>query len=139
MKQSAIEKELLTFLLNFRYWLRSHDRGVIIGVIMGFVPIVPITTIGLLLCLVNLYLLKSHRLDANESRLIKIGLFISTTNLILGFLLALYLFKSFSTVHWLEVFEMLKNNLNHLANSIKSLFNSNSVINNSPINQTNYM
>ena len=37
--KSAIEKEIVSLLIRFRYWLQTHDRGVILGLILSIPPI----------------------------------------------------------------------------------------------------
>ena len=138
MKQSAIEKELLAYTLNLKYWLRSHDRGVIIAVLMGCIPILPITVIGFLLCLFNSHLLKKNKLELSEKRLIRVGLIIAMINIILGSLLILYIFNSASEVDWKNFLHPIDNLFSYFIEMIKENLNINHN-NPSPINIINYV
>ena len=75
--KSAIEKEIVSLLIRFRYWLQTHDRGVILGLILSIPPIPPVPLLGLGLSLFNYVLWKRHRLGDQEIPLIRIALCIS--------------------------------------------------------------
>lgn len=75
--KSAFEKEIVSLLIRFRYWLQTHDRGVILGLILSIPPIPPVPLLGLGLSLFNYVLWKRHRLDDHEIPLIRIALCIS--------------------------------------------------------------
>jgi hypothetical protein len=100
MGQSALEKEVIAALLNFRAWLKSHDRGVLIGFAMGCVPIFPVTLIGFFVCIFNQYLLIRGVLGFYEKRLIKMGLLISVFNLFFGIVIIVFLYHWIVVVGW---------------------------------------
>lgn len=100
MDKSAIEKELFDAALNLKSWINSHDRGVIIGVLMACIPLLPVTTLGLILCVFNKILLNQGKLNLYEAQLIKNGIIISIGNLMLGSLIAFYLLQSIMTFRW---------------------------------------
>ena len=123
MEPSALEKELLNSLLNFRSWLRGHDRGVIIGCAISCIPLPPITLIGLIVGYANHIFLKNGKLDNYEKRLIKIGIVIGIVNLVIGLGLVIYLFKSASSVEWTSLLSLAKDQVGVFFDYIKHHLN----------------
>ena len=76
--QSAFEKEVFQLAHRFRSWLTSHDRVVLIGLVLSIPPIPPIPFVGFLLALFNYRLWKQHKLERHEICLIRCSLAIST-------------------------------------------------------------
>ena len=81
---SAIEDSFESHATSVRAFLRSHDRGVIAGLALCCTPIPPAPLVGLLISLVNLYLLRSGKLPACERRTVLIALAVGTLNLMLA-------------------------------------------------------
>lgn len=122
MEQSAIEREILAFTINLRLWIKGHDRGVLIGLLMACIPIIPVTTMGLLLCIFNKYLIKKSKLDIKENKIVIIGICISLLNLILGTLIVLFMFSTASMINWTDVLIGIKNIPLEIGSAIKDLF-----------------
>lgn len=78
--QSAFEKEILQLLYRFRAWLASHDRGVLISLILSTPPIPPVPFAGFLLALFNYRLWKQHKLERHEIGLIRLALALSVVS-----------------------------------------------------------
>lgn len=123
MEPSALEKELLHSLYNFKSFLRAHDRGVIMGCMLSCVPVPPVTALGLLVGVANKHLLKKGKLDIYEKGLVRAGLWIGTVNLILGFLAVFFLFKLGSSVEWGSLLAGAKEQLSAFFDFIKSHLN----------------
>jgi hypothetical protein len=75
--QSALEKEIVQLLIQFRSRLASHDRGVLIGLLFAIPPIPPVPLLGLFISLFNYWLWKQHKLEAHEIGLIRWALVLS--------------------------------------------------------------
>jgi hypothetical protein len=123
MEPSALEKELISFLYNFRSWLRSHDRGVLIGVVISCIPIPPITLVGLLVGCANHYFQKNGKLGVYENRIIKIGLVIGIVNLVIGLGIVFLLFKSASSIEWTSLLSLAKEQISYFFDYVKSHLN----------------
>jgi hypothetical protein len=76
--QSAFEKELLQLLYRLRAWLASHDRAVLISLILSIPPVPPVPFLGFLMALFNYRLWKQHKLENHEIGLIRWALILST-------------------------------------------------------------
>ena len=96
MRQSAIEHEISNIGRNFINWLRSHDRGVLLGLLFSITPFPVASLLGTLIDLTNLVLVRTGRLRSGEARLISISLLIAIVNTILvsWLILAIYAFLS---------------------------------------------
>ena len=125
MEQSAIEKELLGLIFNLRNSIRNHDRGVLIGFLMCCVPILPVTTIGLTVCLLNLYLINLGKLETTETKLIKMGLLISLLNLILGAVIFIVFYKSIISIDSMQIVIVIKNVYLSVLDFIREIFGKN--------------
>lgn len=104
MSHSALEIELLSLLHNLHAWLKKHDRGVLVGVLLSFIPFPPILAIALLIGFFNYFLLKKSKLDTSEKRLISIGLTIAIANLCFSSFAIYYLLHASMSVKWNEKF-----------------------------------
>ena len=123
MQQSAIEKEFLNAIKCLRSWIRGHDRGVIIGLMMSIIPIPPITVAGLILGFANLVLLKAGKLDPCERKVIRNGIVIGVLICALGIFLSFYLYDFTAAFHWRDFFGFIKENILDSFNYIKQQFN----------------
>ena len=74
---SSLENELQNVLLRVRSKLRDTDRAVVIGSALSCIPIFPACTIGLLISLANLYLIKAKKLDHENYRTVLVSVFIA--------------------------------------------------------------
>ena len=74
---SSLENELQNVLLRVRSKLRDTDRAVVIGSALSWIPIFPACTIGLLISLANLYLIKAKKLDHENYRTVLVSVFIA--------------------------------------------------------------
>ena len=117
--KSAIEQEIIGLLVRFRYWLRSHDRGVILGLIFSIPPIPPVPLIGLSLSLFNYVLWKKGKLGSHEITLIRTSLLISLISFCLAFALV-YLVISF--VSNPETSNLVADFFSHQYERVRSLF-----------------
>lgn len=81
MTQSAFEKEMDRAAATFSAWTRSHDRGVMLGLLLGGIPVPPINLAGLMLTSFNYYLLRVKKLDYREARLIRISALVAVISL----------------------------------------------------------
>lgn len=87
--QSAIEAEFSKWLRSGGNWLRTHDRGVLLSLLLSIPPFIPLPMLGLLLALINFWLYKSGRLPQTEGRLIKVTLMIAVLSIAVGILLTI--------------------------------------------------
>lgn len=95
--QSALEKEILQVLLRFRAWLDTHDRAVLLGLVLSIPPIFPVPIIGLSLALFHYRLWKLHRLEKDEISVIRISLLLSTLSSVAAICLVYFVFNLAST------------------------------------------
>jgi hypothetical protein len=100
MANSALETELAHKFAEFRSIVLSHDRSVIAGIALSFLPIFPITFLGFIICGLNYSLWKKGKLDISEGRAIKIGLWIGLINTLFGIFIVVLLFNIFLDMNW---------------------------------------
>ena len=72
--QSALEQEILAWLDAIGARLRRHDRIVLLGVALCFVPFPPANLAGFLLTCMNLMLVRKGTLPRRELPLLCVGL-----------------------------------------------------------------
>lgn len=89
--KSAIEQSIEALLMNVRDGVRTHDRGVVFGLLLTCIPFLPVTCFGLFITCWNYILYKYGRLDITERRLISAAFYIGTFNIILGVMLLVLL------------------------------------------------
>ena len=87
--QSAIESEVQKRFQAGGAWLRSHDRGVLLSLLLSIPPFIQLPVIGLLLAIVNYWLFRIGRLPQSEERLIKITIGIALISIAIGVLVAI--------------------------------------------------
>ena len=75
--QSAFEREVVHLLLRLRATMASHDRAVLLGLILSVIPVPPLPLAGLLLSAFNYRLWKQHKLDLREIRLIRMSILLA--------------------------------------------------------------
>lgn len=92
--ESTIAQTLRTGRTFLRAFLLSHDRGVVLGVLLSLLPIPPLPVFGLVVCLANLALLRRGHLSPRERRTVRLGVMLSAVNTVLAVLLLTVL------VHW---------------------------------------
>jgi hypothetical protein len=93
MSHSAIEIEFLKLIKNTRLWLKSHDRGVMFGVVLSSIPLPPISILGILVGMANLFLIETSRLNGYEKKLVWYGILIAIVNTILMIILTFQFFQ----------------------------------------------
>jgi len=95
---SSLEYEMQKLLFRLRNRLRDTDRAVVIGATLSWVPVFPACTIGLLISVANLYLIKSNKLDHKNYRTVLISVFISFL-FSLFWVIAFYIVDPFSLIN----------------------------------------
>lgn len=108
MSHSALEIELLSLLHNLHAWLKKHDRGVLVGVLLSLIPFPPILALALLIGFFNYFLLSKSKLDVSEKRLISIGLLIAIANLFFSSIAIYYLLHATMSIEWNEKFSIFR-------------------------------
>jgi hypothetical protein len=93
MTRSAIEIEFSQWAESLTNWMRLHDRGVLFGIALAFTPVPPLPLLGLIISIVNYYLVKIGRLDSSERLLLRVGILVSVVNFFLSIYLASHLLK----------------------------------------------
>jgi hypothetical protein len=76
--------------------LRSHDRGVVIGLSLSIFPLFPISLVGFLVTLYNYYLIKINKLSKNEAAIVRKTLFLGIATVPLGIISAYIAISKFS-------------------------------------------
>lgn len=72
--QSEIEKYASQKMRRLHQAIRQHDRGVVLGATLAFIPVFPACTIGLIMSVLNCLLIRKGRLDRSEASFVKAGL-----------------------------------------------------------------
>jgi len=103
MTSSALEREFQHGLIRLRDFFKSHDRGVLLGLIFGCIPLPPLALIGFFISLLNLWLWKNHKLNYDEIRIIRPALMIATLNILLGILVSHFVLTAVFGMDWLHL------------------------------------
>jgi hypothetical protein len=94
-EHSAIEKEVYDKLIRLRYTLKSHDRGVLFGLLLSICPVFPVPIFGFIISIVNYNLCKSGKLNFSNGRLIKLAVIFSFVNTIISVTMVFFFIKYF--------------------------------------------
>lgn len=86
-KSSALEKAVADIGVSLALWIRTHDRMVVMALMLSLVPVPPACWFGLLLSIGNFTLLKLERLPKSEARTVYVTLLIGLITSILGIFL----------------------------------------------------
>ena len=89
--KSAIEESIETLLSNIRAGFRTHDRGVVFGLLLSCVPFLPVTLLGLFITGWNYLLLRQGRLGDSERKLIIAAFYVGAGNTVVGTALLLWI------------------------------------------------
>ena len=76
--QSELEKQVLDKVDRLKRGLPSYDRGVIIGLFLSCIPLLPACLIGSLVSGLNLYLLKKNKIETKNAKFIHAGIYIGS-------------------------------------------------------------
>ena len=68
--ESRLESVLALKLMALRQYIASKDRGVLFGAFFAFIPMFPSCFVGVVISLLNLYLLRKSELDRSHTRLV---------------------------------------------------------------------
>jgi hypothetical protein len=90
VSDNVLQRELLKWIAEIRARLAVHDKGVLLGVALSLVPVLPIAAFGLLIGLLNRFLHKAGKLSGYDYELVKKGLVIGVANTVIGLLLMLW-------------------------------------------------
>lgn len=99
-RRSAIEEALAQSLRGLSFTIEDHDRGVVAGLLLSCVPILPLPVLGLAITLVNRALLRRGRLDLSERALLHRALWMGGINTVLGFVLAFAIGRIVFGLEW---------------------------------------
>lgn len=105
MTSSALEREFQHGMIRLRGFFKSHDRGVLLGLIFGCIPLPPLTLIGFFISLFNLWLWKNNKLNYDEIKIIRPALMIATLNILLSILLLHFVLAAVFGMDWLHLLE----------------------------------
>lgn len=103
MTTSAIERELQNGFIRLRGFFKSHDRGVVLGLIFSCIPLPPLALIGFFISLLNLWIWKNHKLNYDEIKIIRPALMIAALNILLGTLILYFVLATFFGTDWLHL------------------------------------
>lgn len=95
MSESAFERSLAEGIFALRGSIRRHDRFVVMGLVFSLVPLPPACFVGLLLSVVNAWLLWSGRLGRQEMRLVLLSLVLSVVSSALAAALIVWGYRYF--------------------------------------------
>ena len=84
MYRNALDHDIRVKLARLRTRFRSHDRGVLLGLVFSIVPIPPVAFVGLVIGLLNLRLLSRDALPPGERRLVRLSIAASVVSLVVG-------------------------------------------------------
>ena len=114
MYPSALELAIRQILLSGRRTLLSHDRGVILGIMLALTPLPPLPFFGFIINLVNRALLRRGRLAPAERGAIQFGLLMSSLNMIVSIILTTLLIRWARTIAWMDILSLLPHALTHI-------------------------
>ena len=80
MANSALERAATDAFRALQDWVREHDRFVVIGLLFSLVPLPPACFVGLVISLVNAWLLYAGKLPTKETRPVCWALLLGTAN-----------------------------------------------------------
>lgn len=110
---SSLEDELQKLLFQLRNKLQATDRAVVIGATLSWVPVFPACTIGLLISLANLYLIKTKKLDHKSYRTVLVSASIALLFTLI-WIVAFYIIDPFRLFH--EITNQIYLHAEHLLN-----------------------
>ena len=80
MAGSALEQAAINALASLGNWVREHDRFVVIGLLFSLLPLPPACFVGLLIALLNAWLLRTGALSGREAKAVRWSLLLGTVN-----------------------------------------------------------
>lgn len=96
MSESAFERSLAEVIFALRESIRRHDRFVVMGLVFSLLPLPPACFVGLLLSVINAWLLGSGRLGRQEMKLVRLSLVFSIVNSVLAAALIIWGYRYFT-------------------------------------------
>lgn len=103
MPSSALGKEIQETLIRLSSFFKSHDKAVLLGLLLGCVPFFPIPLIGMIISLLNLWLWKNKKLEADEIKIVRPALLVAFLNILIGILLLHYLLTIIFGLDWINL------------------------------------
>jgi len=87
--RSEMEKYLSKKQIYIKKALAGHDRAVVLGAVLSFLPIPPACMMGVLFSVFNLFLLKYGNLNKSNQKVVLVSLIVGLLNsTVVAFLLA---------------------------------------------------
>ena len=114
MPPSVLESTVRQSLYAARRTLLSHDRGVLLGILLSLVPIPPLPVFGLIINLANWTFLRSGRLPQSERGAVRLGLLLAIVNSVIVTVLVTILVRWAGSVQWTNVLASLPHALTSL-------------------------
>ena len=120
--QSAIEKELANRLYALRYAAANHDRGVVWGMVLSFIPVPPISILAIIISLINFKLLQAGKLKEEERSMIIKALSIATGMLVLGSFFVYMIYSFWIGLNVTSLIDAFRHSANSIIEALKSYF-----------------
>jgi ethanolamine transporter EutH len=80
MAGSALEQAAINALASLGNWVREHDRFVVIGLLFSMFPLPPACFAGLLIAILNTWLLNTGALPQREAKAVRWSLLLGMLN-----------------------------------------------------------
>lgn len=122
MKNSAIEKEIFSYISRAKYRVNRHDKGVVIAFIFSAIPMFPISFFGLTISLFNYFLIKSGKLKNNEKSAVKLTIIIGLINSILSFIMIIFVMRLFFSFDFNNAFGEIFTYYKSIFSFVRNLF-----------------
>lgn len=118
MQRSVLEQELAQKVQSIRRDMCKHDRAVLLGFIFSIIPLLPVSIIGVAVCLLNMWLYKSGKLEIYEKHMIVTGLWLGALNVVIGGAVTYYAATQFGTINWHSIYQVYLQLLNEFRNNL---------------------
>jgi hypothetical protein len=122
MSTSALETELKQKARELRHTMARHDRAVVIGFVLSFIPFLPITLAGIIIGVLNLLLWKKGRLELDEGMAIKIGLGVGVINALASIFFFVFFFDALAGLDWRSYFGLAGSLWERFSAVLRNLF-----------------
>jgi hypothetical protein len=128
MAGSALEQAFMNALTSLGQWVRGHDRFVVIGLLFSLLPLPPACFAGLLIALLNAWLLHTGALPDREAKPVRWSILLGALNSAVVVFAMVWISTHAHDMERLVnlpfVPEALNSLLNHLADYFRWLFQS---------------